>query len=106
VTTAPNGQDGLELFRAAKSDNHPFQAVITDLGMPGFDGRQVARAIKGESPETPVIMLTGWGGEIREGKEKFSEVDVIIEKPPSIQHLHETLVRVSHLDEPAKVSNS
>ncbi|HEV2455017.1 MAG TPA: ATP-binding protein [Verrucomicrobiae bacterium] len=96
VTTAPNGQDGLELFRAAKSENTPFQAVITDLGMPGFDGRQVARAIKGESPDTPVIMLTGWGSEIREGKEKISEVDVVIEKPPSIQALHETLLRVSH----------
>jgi len=106
VTTAPNGQEGLELFRAAKSDNLPFQAVITDLGMPGFDGRQVARAIKGESPETPVIMLTGWGGEIREDKEKISEVDVVIEKPPSIQHLHETLVRVSHSDGQSKVSQS
>ncbi|HEY1787187.1 MAG TPA: ATP-binding protein [Verrucomicrobiae bacterium] len=106
VTTAPNGQDGLELFRAAKSDNHPFQAVITDLGMPGFDGRQVARAIKGESPNTPVIMLTGWGGEIREEKEKISEVDVVIEKPPSIQHLHDTLVRVSHPDEHTKVITS
>jgi CheY-like chemotaxis protein len=98
VTTAPNGQDGLELFRTAKSEKHPFQAVITDLGMPGFDGRQVAKAIKGESPSTPVIMLTGWGSEIREGKEKISEVDVVIEKPPSIQHLHETLLKVSHLD--------
>jgi signal transduction histidine kinase len=106
VTTAPNGQDGLELFRAAKSDNLPFQAVITDLGMPGFDGRQVARAIKGESPDTPVIMLTGWGGEIREDNEKISEVDVIIEKPPSIQRLHETLLRVSHSDGGPRVGNS
>ena len=96
VTTAPNGQEGLELFRAAKSDNLPFQAVITDLGMPEFDGRQVARAIKAESPKTPVIMLTGWGAEIRQDREKISEVDVVIEKPPSIQRLHETLLEVSH----------
>jgi signal transduction histidine kinase/AmiR/NasT family two-component response regulator len=96
VTTAPNGPEGLELFRAAKSDNLPFQAVITDLGMPEFDGRQVARAIKSESPQTPVIMLTGWGGEIRQDKEKMAEVDAVIEKPPSIQLLHETLLEVSH----------
>ncbi|HEX3626612.1 MAG TPA: ATP-binding protein [Verrucomicrobiae bacterium] len=109
VTTAPNGQDGLELFRSAKSEKLPFQAVITDLGMPGFDGRQVARAIKSESPGTPVIMLTGWGGEIREGKENISEVDVVIEKPPSIQHLHETLLKVSHSNGsngPAKAAHS
>ncbi|MGH8024060.1 MAG: response regulator, partial [Limisphaerales bacterium] len=106
VTTSPSGQDGLELFRAAKSDNLPFQAVITDLGMPGFDGRQVARAIKGESPETPVIMLTGWGKEMREEKETIAEVDAVIEKPPSIQRLHETLLRFSHSAGPTSAEGS
>lgn len=96
ITTAPNGPEGLELFRAAKSDNLPFQAVITDLGMPEFDGRQVAKAIKAESPKTPVIMLTGWGAEIRQEKERMAEVDAVMEKPPSIQRLHETLLEVSH----------
>ena len=96
ITTAPNGQEGLELFRAAKTGNLPFQAVITDLGMPEIDGRQVAKAIKAESPKTPVIMLTGWGAEIRQDAEKISEVDAVIEKPPSIQRLHETLLEVSH----------
>ena len=97
ITTAANGQNGLELFRAAKSENHPFQAVITDLGMPELDGRQVAKAIKAESPRTPVIMLTGWGAEIRKENEKVSEVDLVIEKPPSIQRLQQALLQVSHL---------
>ncbi len=97
IITAANGQNGLELFRAAKSENQPFQAVITDLGMPEFDGRQVAKAIKAESPKTPVIMLTGWGAEIRKENEKVSEVDLVIEKPPSIQRLQQALLQVSHL---------
>ena len=97
IITAPSGQNGLELFRAAKSDNQPFQAVITDLGMPELDGRQVAKAIKAESPRTPVIMLTGWGAEIRKENEKVSEVDLVIEKPPSIQRLQQALLQVSHL---------
>lgn len=98
ITTASTGQDGLELFKSAKSDNHPFQAVITDLGMPEFDGRQVAKAIKAESPKTPVIMLTGWGAEIRQEREKMTEVDMVMEKPPSIQRLHEALLQVSALN--------
>ena len=95
ITTAPSGERGLELFRAAKSRNHPYEAVITDLGMPGLDGRQVAKAIKAESADTPIIMLTGWGAAMKQENEKAAEVDVLIEKPPNIQLLQETLLQVT-----------
>jgi signal transduction histidine kinase/ActR/RegA family two-component response regulator len=95
VTTASTGERGLELFRAAKSKNRPYEAIITDLGMPGLDGRQVAKAIKAESAGTPIIMLTGWGATMKQDNEKAAEVDVLIEKPPNIQHLQETLLQVT-----------
>lgn len=95
VTVAADGQRGVELFRDAKSRNEPYEAVITDLGMPGFDGRQVAKAIKAESTGTPVIMLTGWGDSMQQDNEKMREVSVVIEKPPNIQRLHETLLQVT-----------
>ena len=38
VTVASNGVEGLKLFRNALLQNQPFQAVITDLGMPEMDG--------------------------------------------------------------------
>ncbi|HUE35879.1 MAG TPA: response regulator, partial [Candidatus Acidoferrum sp.] len=95
ITTAPSGERGLELFRAAKSRNRPYEAVITDLGMPGLDGRQVAKAIKAESADTPIIMLTGWGATMKQENEKAAEVDVLIEKPPNIQQLQETLLQVT-----------
>jgi signal transduction histidine kinase/ActR/RegA family two-component response regulator len=102
VTTASTGPNGLELFRSARSKKEPYEAVITDMGMPELDGRQVAKAIKAESPDTPVIMLTGWGVAIRQDNEKIPEVDIVIEKPPNIQHLHETLLQVTHTDEDEK----
>ena len=95
ITTASTGERGLELFRTAKSKNHPYEAIITDLGMPGLDGRQVAKAIKAESSSTPIIMLTGWGATMKEDNEKSPEVDVLIEKPPNIQRLQETLLQVT-----------
>ncbi len=98
ITTASTGQNGLELFRAAKSQNKPYEAVITDMGMPELDGRQVARAIKAESPKTPVIMMTGWGASINQENGKVPEVDVVMGKPPNIQKLHETLLQVVHVN--------
>lgn len=51
-----NGPSALGLL-----EQQPFEVVLTDLGMPGMDGTQVAREVKRLSPQTQVIILTGWG---------------------------------------------
>ena len=51
----------MELFRTAMLESQPYEVVITDFGMPDMDGQHVARTIKAESPNTPVIMMTGKG---------------------------------------------
>jgi DNA-binding NtrC family response regulator len=38
-----------------------FDAVVTDLNMPGMDGLELCRAIAGEDPEVPVIVITAFG---------------------------------------------
>lgn len=94
VEVCDNGKAGVEVFTLARQRGTPFDAVITDLGMPYFDGRQVARMIKQESPETPVIMLTGWGAFMKEDRETPSQVDGVLSKPPRSRELSETLKRV------------
>ena len=91
VTTATDGKQGIELFRAARLRNEPFEAVITDLGMPNMDGHQLARAIKAESPGTPIIMMTGWGAMLKEDGVTMPEVDALLAKPPQLQELNELL---------------
>jgi len=95
VTTASCGKDGIELFRTALKQKQPYQAVITDLGMPEMDGHQVARIIKAESPKTPVIMLTGWGTIMKEEGETAPEVDAIIAKPARIDELNNLLLETT-----------
>jgi CheY-like chemotaxis protein len=95
VTTASTGKQGVEMFRAAMRKRKPFQTVITDLGMPDVDGHQVARAIKAESPTTPVIMMTGWGTIMKEEGEPVSEVDAVVGKPPRIGELNDLLLRLT-----------
>ena len=95
VVTAGGGQEGLGLFRAAAEKNQPFNIIITDLGMPGMDGHEVARHIKAESPRTPVIMMTGWGTIMKEDGETAPEVDAVVGKPPRMQELNDLLVRLA-----------
>jgi CheY-like chemotaxis protein len=94
VTVASSGKEGLEIFRANLRGIEHFEIVITDLGMPDMDGHHLARAIKAESPHTPIIMLTGWGAMMKADGETAPEVDAVLSKPPRIQELNNILVRI------------
>lgn len=94
VTTADGGQRGVEMFRQAAGGSEPFEVVITDLGMPEMDGRQVASLIKAQSPGTPVIMLTGWGTMMKEEGDVPAQVDGVLSKPPRVKELGDMLARV------------
>jgi signal transduction histidine kinase/ActR/RegA family two-component response regulator/HAMP domain-containing protein len=95
VQVADGGQTGLHAFRQASERNRSFDIVITDLGMPFLDGRQVAKAIKSESPATSVIMLTGWGAFMKADGDVPVDVDGILSKPPRARELREALTRLT-----------
>jgi len=95
VSVAPGGREGLEMFRSSLTGGQPFQVVITDLGMPDMDGYHVARAIKAESPRTPILMLTGWGAMIKADGDTAPEVDAMLSKPAHIPELNALLHRLA-----------
>ena len=51
---ANDGPSGLDLFRREDPD-----VVLCDLRLPGLDGLEVLATITAESPETPVIVVSG-----------------------------------------------
>jgi DNA-binding NtrC family response regulator len=95
VTVASGGKHGLELFRTATLENHPYEVVITDLGMPDIDGQRVAQAIKAESPRTPIIMMTGWGTFMEDENEANLPVDAVVGKPPCMEELNDLVLRIA-----------
>jgi PAS domain S-box-containing protein len=95
VEPAAGGQKGIEAFFAAGERGHPFDVVITDLGMPHIDGREVARVVKQTSPATPVIILTGWGKRLDAEGNLPAHADFILSKPPKMTELREALITVS-----------
>jgi DNA-binding NtrC family response regulator len=96
VKVASGGRRGLEMFRTATLENQPYEVVITDLGMPDINGQLVVRTIKAESPNTPVILMTGWGTFIEDGSEITPlPVDAVVDKPPCMQDLNDLVLRMA-----------
>ena len=91
VVATNGGQAGIDAFHEAKKRGECFAVVITDLGMPYVDGRKVASAVKGASPETPVILLTGWGQRLVAEGDVPPHVDHVLNKPPKLQELRRLL---------------
>jgi signal transduction histidine kinase/CheY-like chemotaxis protein len=87
TVAATGGRTGLAKFTAAHGTDSSFTLVVTDLGMPDIDGRRVAEGVKLLSPQTPVIMLTGWGARMLAEKEVPPHVDRLLSKPPRLQEL-------------------
>jgi signal transduction histidine kinase/HAMP domain-containing protein len=95
VTAAEGGQAGIEAFEAAHSRGEPFELVITDLGMPYVDGRKVSAAIKAALPQTPVVLLTGWGQRLTAENQVPPHVDRVLNKPPRLRDLRAALAELA-----------
>jgi PAS domain S-box-containing protein len=93
VVCANGGQQGIDTFRAACGGRDGFAIVVTDLGMPTVDGRQVASAVKAASASTPVILLTGWGERLLAEGDVPPGVDEVLSKPPKLRDLRQALAR-------------
>jgi signal transduction histidine kinase/ActR/RegA family two-component response regulator len=95
VTAAPGGQEGIDAFKRARSSLVPFDVVITDLGMPYVDGRQVITEVRAIAPQTPIILLTGWGKGLDAEGEPPPEADRVLAKPPRMRELRAALAEVT-----------
>ena len=91
VSVAPGGQAGIDTFQKQHRTTRPFEVVITDLGMPYVDGRQVADAVRATAPNTPIILLTGWGQQSTAESEAFPQVNKLLSKPPRLRELRAAL---------------
>jgi two-component system alkaline phosphatase synthesis response regulator PhoP len=59
VSVATDGPSALEHARA-----QPPDLVVLDLGLPGLDGLDVARALQAAQPPVPIVMLTARSDEL------------------------------------------
>jgi CheY-like chemotaxis protein len=76
VMSVSSGAEGLRTLA-----EHSIDVVVTDVGMPGMGGLEVARAAKEIAPTVPVVVVTGWAEREDITRAQGHEVDAVLIKP-------------------------
>lgn len=76
VDVAFDGNDGLWMAR-----EHPYDAIVLDIMLPGLNGFRVCAALRQEGNWTPILMLTAKDGELDEAEALDTGADDYLTKP-------------------------
>jgi two-component system CheB/CheR fusion protein len=88
VEVATNGSEGI-----AKAQSFRPDVVLCDIGLPGMDGYEVARALRRDRSldSTRLVALTGYALPEDEARAREAGFDVHLPKPPSLEDIEAVL---------------
>src|SRR5204863_8669654 len=95
-----SGEEGL-----AELERHPVKLVILDIGLPGVDGFEVCRTIRGRS-QVPILMLTARDEEADRVVGLEVGADDYLTKPFSPRELAARIKAILRRTEPQPVQQS
>jgi signal transduction histidine kinase/ActR/RegA family two-component response regulator len=90
AVVADGGYQALSLF-----ENGNFDAVFTDIGMPGMNGWELSRAVRQRNTDIPVAVITGWGEAVGSQERQAAQVDWVLAKPFEAPQIAEMAHEVS-----------
>jgi PAS domain S-box-containing protein len=90
VLVAASGQEAIDL---AASHLDPIDLLLTDVVMPGMNGRQLAERLSAMHPSTPVLYLSGYTDDILGPQGVLAPGVELIHKPFTTAELLEVVAR-------------
>lgn len=85
--------DGLEGVSIAVSD-YPIDLIVTDIGLPGVNGRSVAEAARERRPGLPVLLITGYDASAASNPLDLAPGTALLSKPFTVDKLREQVSRL------------
>jgi signal transduction histidine kinase/ActR/RegA family two-component response regulator len=82
VSLAGEGREALKLF-----DSAAYDAVFTDVGLPGMSGWEVARAVRERDGHVALAVITGWGDTVTPEEQSEAQADWIVPKPFTVERI-------------------
>jgi len=68
--------------------------ILSDINMPGMDGLELLRKVKGLRPELPVLMVTAYGDDERRRRADELGAAAFLTKPVDFDQLKQQLVQL------------
>ena len=90
VALAAEGHEALRLYEAGE-----FDAVFTDVGLPGMNGWELAHAVRERDSEVALAVITGWGDEVSHEERAAAQANWIIPKPFTVERITDLVREVS-----------
>ena len=84
INEATSAEEVLEFVE--RSDGK-FDLLLTDMVMPGMNGRELARSVKEKYPKTKVIFMSGYTSDMIVKQGGLQEGEIFIQKPLSPMNL-------------------
>ncbi len=88
VTTAADGPSGLDRILDRKPD-----ITLVDLGLPGFDGYELARRVRAVGEPAILVAVSGYGQPEDRLRALEAGFDDHLKKPVPFEHLEAALAR-------------
>ncbi|MBU0995841.1 MAG: response regulator transcription factor [Proteobacteria bacterium] len=101
VVCEPDGRKGLR-----QAESHVFDLIILDIMLPGMDGIEILRQIRGKGNAVPILMLTSKSSETDRVVGLELGADDYVTKPFSIRELLarvKALLRRAEADQPKTI---
>lgn len=95
VETVKNGKEAIELLDKGKA----YDALITDLRMPGLDGEELVPLVKKRAPAMKIILMSGYADTAQYLKLVQLGAYDYVTKPFKIPDILEVLDRALGLEE-------
>jgi DNA-binding NtrC family response regulator len=90
IHTAFNGLDAFKIF---EQNRMGLDLVITDIVMPDISGAALISMIKANSPETPIIAMTGLG-HYPSALANEAKADTVLTKPFDLEDLDQSVSKL------------
>lgn len=83
--------DPEEAARVFGADPAAFDLLLTDLGMPGLEGTELARVVHAIRPDLPILLATGSKDDVDPREARDAGVVAVLQKPLTMDELHEAV---------------
>lgn len=91
VLSVGSGRDALSAY---ERHDGPVHLLVTDLEMPGMDGRELAERLRRHRPDIGVLFLSGHADDLSADDDQSGDAATYLQKPCTMKELANHVTRL------------